>query len=267
MSLDKQPFTESCKNGMMVGIAANTYTVPPGMRVYAVGDIHGRLDLLDEILATIASDLAEQPPARNVLVFLGDYIDRGPDSRGVIERLMTGLPKGLEPIFLRGNHEQMLLQTLELPRNFDLWAMNGGLATARSYGVDTGRSSRYEADPVDVIRQLLKLMPKSHREFLESLPFMAELGDYLFVHAGVRPGVPLKAQALDDLLFIRDEFLNFRGNFGKMIVHGHTPVQEPDLQPNRIGIDTGAFFTGRLTVLCLEGTDGRFISTEGQKKR
>ncbi|MGB0086808.1 MAG: metallophosphoesterase family protein [Rhodomicrobiaceae bacterium] len=252
----------------MASLAVNTHAVPLGMRVYAIGDIHGRLDLLDQLLEMITADAAAaEPGGRAILIFLGDYIDRGPDSRGVIERLLTGLPDAFEPIFLRGNHEEMLLRTLESSRNFELWAINGGLATARSYGIDIGnRISAYEIDPSEVTRQLKKAMPESHYEFLRQLPIAVELGDYLFVHAGVRPGLALDAQAFDDCLFIRDEFLDYRGDFGKIIVHGHTPMRAPDLQSNRIGIDTGAFFTGRLTALCLEGTSRRFLITAGRRE-
>ena len=138
-----------------------------------------------------------------------------------------------------------------------------GLATAQSYGV----SFDPETDPRNIIRQLDAALPHMHRHFLENLPIGLEIGDYLFVHAGVRPGVPLECQSEIDCLFIRDEFLHYQGSFGKVIIHGHTPAAEPEVLPNRIGIDTGAVFTGRLTALCLEGEKRQFFTTSGKPLR
>jgi serine/threonine protein phosphatase 1 len=239
-------------------------SIPDGIRVYAVGDIHGRLDLLTQLLGQIGEMEAALPADRAILVFLGDYIDRGPDSRGVIELLRTGLPDHFEPVFLRGNHEEMMLQTLQSPEYFDFWALNGGIATARSYGVQIAEDTPVHfLDSVTICRELAEAVPQSHKDFMQALPIKAEAGDYLFVHAGIRPNVPIEAQTDRDCLLIRDEFLTFQGEFGKVIVHGHTPVPEPESLHNRIGIDTGAFHTGRLTALCLEGHSRRFLATGG----
>lgn len=242
--------------------------MPTGVRVYAVGDIHGRLDNLKTLLGMI-EDIEEALSAdRAILVFLGDYVDRGAESSGVIEHLLNGLPDRFEKVFLRGNHEEMMLQALGDIEFFDFWASNGGIATARSYGVDIPDGTRlHELDVQSIQQQLVDLVPQSHKDFLKALPIKAEAGDYLFVHAGVRPNVPLDAQIDRDCLLIRDEFLNYKGNFGKVVVHGHTPVREPESLHNRVGIDTGAFQTGCLTAVCLEDQSRRFISTNTNARR
>lgn len=237
-------------------------TIPAGIRVYAIGDIHGRLDLLEQLLGMIAEAEEAWPADRVILIFLGDYVDRGPDSRGVIDLLMAGLPERFEHVFLRGNHEGMMLKSLQSPEFFDFWALNGGIATARSYGLGIAENTPvHELDSAAICRELEDTMPQSHKDFMRALPVKVEAGDYLFVHAGVRPGVPLEAQSDRDCLLIRDEFLTYQGNFGKVIVHGHTQVSEPESLHNRIGIDTGAFHTGRLTAVCLEQQSRRFMST------
>jgi serine/threonine protein phosphatase 1 len=244
----------------MFTIFENSASVPPQERVYAVGDIHGRLDLLDRLLEMIAADETARPCASTRLIFLGDYIDRGPDSRGVIERLLHGIPGGLTAHFLRGNHEAIMLRCLEGPAMFANWAANGGLATLKSYGVAISAAS----DARILLSQLREALPPAHLAFLRGLQTTMEVGDYFFVHAGVRPGVPLAAQTEEDCLFIRDKFLKHRGSFGKIVVHGHTPVAEPEVLANRIGIDTGSFFSGRLTALRLEGTSRAFLTAEGE---
>lgn len=243
----------------MFTISANMPSVPAGERVYAVGDIHGRLDLLERLLEMIAADQAARPHAATRVIFLGDYIDRGPDSRAVIERLQGGPPRGLSWHFLRGNHEAIMLRCLEGPAMFANWAANGGLATLKSYGLD----ARFSANGPMLLSQLREVLPEAHRAFLRGLKMTMEVGDYFFVHAGVRPGVPLASQAEEDCLFIREKFLRHRGSFGKIVVHGHTPVAEPEVLANRIGIDTGSFFSGRLTALRLEGTTRAFLTAEG----
>lgn len=240
-------------------MSVSSPSVPPGQRVYAVGDIHGRLDLLDRLLDAIDAYEVARPGVESQMIFLGDYIDRGPDSRGVIERLLTGLPHGIAPHFLRGNHEAIMLSCLKGPKMFVNWAANGGLTTLRSYGVQATLAS----NGPDLIRQLRDNLPESHLEFLRGLKTTIEIGDYFFVHAGVRPGVPLHSQAAEDCLFIREKFLKHRGSFGKVVVHGHTPVAEPEVLSNRIGIDTGGFYTGRLTALRLEGKNREFVTAQG----
>jgi len=246
----------------MIGRNSKSPSIPAGIRVYAIGDIHGRLDLLKQLLGMIEAAEESWPAEHAILIFLGDYVDRGPDSRGVIELLRTGLPERFEHAFLRGNHEEMMLQSLQSAEYFDLWAINGGLATARSYGLEIAENTPVrELDSFAICQELAEAVPQSHKDFMRALPIKVEAGDYLFVHAGVRPNVPLNAQTDRDCLLIRDEFLTYQGDFGKVVVHGHTPVPEPESHHNRIGIDTGAFYTGRLTAVCLDERTRRFIST------
>ena len=236
--------------------------LPEGELLYAVGDIHGRSDLLGKLLRQIETDAAQQNASRRkTLIFIGDYVDRGPDSRGVIEILLHELPKGFSTYFLKGNHEQLLLEFLDDPRRLDHWRMNGGEATMASYGVDVDGLSAADAPP-DVWREnFMANLPPTHFDFLRHLSLLVPRGDYLFVHAGVRPGVPLHAQEDFDLIWIRDEFLDATEPFGKVVVHGHTPVPEPVVRSNRIGIDTGAVFSNRLTALRLKNGERSFLRT------
>lgn len=236
-------------------------TLPEGQLLYAVGDIHGRSDLLDDLLAKIEADAAASGSGRRTLVFLGDYVDRGPDSRGVVEMLISGQPQGFDAYFLKGNHEAMLFDFLRGSSHLDLWLANGGDATLRSYGVDVDGLHRERAAAETWREAFAAALPYSHRRFLEDLNLMVSFGDYLFVHAGVKPGVPLDAQDTGDLVWIRGEFLHSKESFGKMVVHGHTPVQAAEVYDNRIDIDTGAVFSGRLTALRLEGRTRRFLRT------
>ena len=235
--------------------------VPPGLRVYAIGDVHGRLDLLAPLYRAIRADLERAAPAHSVEIFLGDYIDRGPQSRDVLEWLIASRPATARRVCLMGNHEAMLLDALRGLEEPDLWLGNGGVETMRSYG----------ANPVgwfgrDRLRSVwaafVSGFPEHHRSFLEGLSRSAGYGDYLFVHAGINPARSLADQDPDDLVWIREPFLSSPAAFGKIIVHGHTPVSTPDIRPNRINIDTGAVFTGRLTSLVLEGGTRRFMQTK-----
>jgi serine/threonine protein phosphatase 1 len=237
-------------------------SLPQGQLLYAVGDIHGRLDLLEAMLSIIAKDARAHDSARQkTLVFLGDYVDRGPESKGVVELLTRNLPDSFDTHFLKGNHEAILLDFLEEPRRLDHWLMNGGDATMRAYGVDIERLARLGA-PAEIWRNAFAdALPDSHLRFFRSLKLSVSFGDYLFVHAGVRPGVPLAAQSETDLVWIRAPFLEHGEPFGKIVVHGHTPVREPVKRPNRIGIDTGAVFTGRLTALRLQDRSQEFLQT------
>lgn len=230
--------------------------------VYAVGDVHGRADLLDRLHEKIAADAAQRPQARRVLVYLGDYVDRGLESRQVIERLVDPPADGFERVFLMGNHEDAMVQFLEDTQIGPSWLSFGGDATLYSYGVDVYAAPPEGVDRLEHIQaQLRAVLPESHRAFLDALVTSHLEGDYMFVHAGVRPGVPLHMQTGNDLMWIRDEFLYSRKDFGKVIVHGHSIETKPVVQSNRIGIDTGAFATGVLTALALAGTERVFLST------
>jgi serine/threonine protein phosphatase 1 len=232
-------------------------SIPPGFRVYVIGDVHGRGDLLGACRDAIMADIAADPIAHVLTITLGDYIDRGPDSSGVID-ILVHWPAHANLVALRGNHEQMLLDFLRNPASLQTWRRLGGLETLQSYGV-----------PIDDVMHdqgfgaahalLRSLLPPAHYAFLRRTGFSLSLGDYFFCHAGVRPGVHLEAQSPMDLLSIRYEFLGATGDFGKVVVHGHTPVAEPELRPNRINIDTGAYATGRLTCLVLEADHARFL--------
>ncbi len=235
-------------------------SVPAGERVYAVGDIHGRADLLDALHQTILTDAgAAGEPARTI-VYLGDYVDRGPDSRKVLDILIHGPLPGFQAIHLMGNHEDMMLRFLDGPAT-PLWLVNGGDATARSYGV-TLPASASGPDAIEAIRAGLDVaLPDGHRRFLENLRPFHIAGDYLFVHAGIRPGVPLDDQSPAELMWIRDRFLSSEDDHGYVVVHGHTITEHPEVRTNRIGIDTGAFFTDQLTCLVLTGAGRSFLTT------
>jgi serine/threonine protein phosphatase 1 len=234
---------------------------PAGKRLYAVGDIHGRLDLLDDLLVRIADDIEARPIASVAMVFLGDLIDRGPDSAGVIERLrsLTGFPG--RAVLLMGNHEEILLRTLngEPGVAYD-WLGFGGDACAESYGVDA--AALKAMDEVRIAGVLRQAIPASHVAFLKDFGDTVAFGDYLLVHAGIRPGVPIENQQQRDLRWIRDPFLSDAHDHGCMVIHGHTISDGVDQRINRIGIDTGAYRTGVLTAAVVEGADLRFLATE-----
>jgi serine/threonine protein phosphatase 1 len=237
-------------------------TLPEGQLLYAVGDIHGRSDLLRPLLEEIAADAAASSGVdTKTLVFLGDYVDRGQDSKGVVDVLLGGLPKGFECRFLKGNHEAMLLGFLDGTTPLEHWRINGGGATLASYGVEVERLDHSRASAAAWRGEFAAALPPEHLTFFRNLELSLSFGDYLFVHAGLRPGVPLSAQGEADLIWIRSPFLNHMESFGKIVVHGHTPGNEPVMRLNRIGIDTGACFTGRLTALRLAGTSRRFLQT------
>ncbi len=237
------------------------HRAPTATRVYAIGDIHGQLDLLTQMRDMISDDATADRRERNVVVYLGDYIDRGPESRAVFELLLTEPLAGFEEIHLKGNHEDFMLQFLDDPGVGDQWYLNGGDTTLASYGVERpmviDRSDRFIA----VRDRLRRKLPVEHLAFLRSLAMYHVEGDYLFVHAGIRPGRPMEKQQAWDLMWIREEFLSSNADHGCCVVHGHSISPEPDTRRNRIGIDTGAFFTGRLTGLVLDGAERRFLRT------
>ena len=228
-------------------------------RLYVIGDIHGRADLLERMIDEIEQDLATHPVASSLTVTLGDYVDRGPQSRRVLD-LLARNPFPTEFIALKGNHEALFERFLHNPQVADEWRHLGGLDTLHSYGIDVGplmRGQNYDA----ASKALAAAVPPTHFQFLASLRLSLTVGRYFLCHAGVRPGVKLEQQSEDDLLWIRDEFLTSKTDFGKIVVHGHSPTEQPEILPNRIGIDTGAFITGRLTCVILEGERISLIST------
>lgn len=231
-----------------------------GWRAYAVGDIHGRLDLLDQLLAEIHAQLARRPAHKVLLVFVGDLIDRGPSSAEVIERLRTYRRDGVKTMFLLGNHEEVLLRILGgEPELITKWRWFGGAECLKSYGVDPSQlTGRSEQEALEIVRNAI---PKEHKEFLESFVDTCRFGDYLFVHAGIRPGVEVDQQRQTDLRWIREPFLLDDTDHGFVVVHGHTISPEVELMPNRIGIDTGAYRTGVLTALAIEGSRTWFLQT------
>ena len=232
--------------------------VPSGVRVYAVGDIHGRDDILAELFTLIDQDLEASPSARSIEVFLGDYIDRGPHSRQVLDLLIARRRQHLA-VFLKGNHEAYAYQVLSDPSMLSDWVHIGGLNTLLSYGVEPSGCDRDRQVQQAIATAFRQALPDSHYHFLQDLALSFSCGDYFFVHAGVRPGIPLIRQSEQDLLWIRDEFLLHEEDFGKVVVHGHSPTNLPDIRPNRINIDTGAYATGRLTCLVLESDGMRFL--------
>jgi Calcineurin-like phosphoesterase len=240
-------------------MGSNLADTEDNKRVYVIGDIHGRSDLLDKMVEEIERDLRKNPAADGLTVTLGDYVDRGPDSRGVLDRL-AGNPFPTKYIALKGNHEALFEAFLRDPSVASQWRRLGGLETLHSYGVSVAAvmiGKGFE----EASRALQKAVPEEHLRFLGSLTLSMSVGEYFLCHAGVRPGTPLEHQRAEDLLWIRDEFLNSKTSFGKVVVHGHTPTAAPEVLPTRINIDTGAFATGRLTCLVLEGASLRFLST------
>ncbi len=245
----------------MIEFIAAPAALPDGQRVYAVGDIHGCIEQLRALHQAIAHDLAERPTADAVLIHVGDYVDRGPDSAAVVGLLAAGPPiKDLPTVNLMGNHEHMMLDALSSGQAeaAELWLGNGGADTLFSWGVPRQVKQTEWAARI----------PRPHRLFLRDLVLMHRRGPYLFVHAGIRPGVPLRLQVRQDLLWIREPFLSAKGDLGDepgmVVVHGHTPVKSPVVRPNRIGIDTGAVMGGMLTCAVLEADRLGFITIAGE---
>ena len=233
--------------------------VPEGLRLYAIGDVHGCLRMLEGVHGWIEADLAARPAQDWRIIHVGDYVDRGPDNRGTIDYLI-GRDTDPRVICLRGNHDQLFLDALAGDlRTMEIWLANGGLETLRDYDIvmeDIHRS----ADPGALIRGAV---PEAHRSFLDGLPMDARFGDYVFVHAGIMPGIPLAAQDPDDLMWIRGAFLQSEREHEAVVIHGHTPVRNVDIRGNRIGIDTGAVFGRVLTCLVLEGQDRAILAPDG----
>jgi serine/threonine protein phosphatase 1 len=233
---------------------------PRNQRAYVIGDIHGRLDLLDQLLSRIHSELERRPGPKTILAFVGDLIDRGPNSAQVIERLRTYRHAGVRSVFILGNHEEVLLRILlgeaEL---ITKWCWFGGRQCLESYGVAAERIAGLDGPAaLAVIREAI---PAAHVQFLETFVDSCRFGDYLFVHAGIRPGVELAAQLQSDLRWIREPFLLDDTDHGFVVVHGHTISEQVEERPNRIGIDTGAYQSGILTALAIENDDRWYIDT------
>jgi len=228
------------------------FRLPAGTRIYAIGDIHGRADLLKETFSRIDTDRNAGVSPRTIEVYLGDYIDRGPDSREVLNMLIERADR-YEAVFLKGNHEDFVLQFLSNPRLFASWSKLGGLETLRSYGLQPART-RTVNQQTALARAFDAQLPPLHRDFLRRLEVFFVCGDFFFVHAGIRPGLALNRQRETDLIWIREEFLTYEGPIEKMIVHGHSPVPAVEFRANRINIDTGAYATGRLSCLRIEGS-------------
>lgn len=243
---------------MVFGAKKSTARTPEGARLAAIGDIHGCADKLQSLLANIAADDgAKGMPSR--LIFLGDYVDRGPDSRAVVERLIHIAKERPDAVFLKGNHEDVFLKFLNKPEENKEWLGWGGIETLWSYGVETPD----ERDALGIAEAARRLIPKSHVDFLTSLELYRVFGEYLFVHAGVRPGVPLEKQDENDLLWIRGEFHHAppEKRPAEVVVHGHQPIRKPLDAGWRIDVDTGACFGGPLTAVVIEGESRRFLTS------
>lgn len=233
---------------------------PRGQRAYVIGDVHGCLDQLERLLARIEDEIGRRPKAKTSIVFLGDLIDRGPASAQVLERLRTYSPPGASTHFIMGNHEEVMLRVLAGETEFlPSWLRFGGAETLRSYGVEPADLAGLSSD--EIVERLKNAVPREHIKFLEGFADSISFGGYLFVHAGIRPGIDLAEQAQSDLRWIREPFLDDLTDHGFVVVHGHTITNQVEVTPNRIGIDTGAFYTGTLTALAIEGGNRWLLQT------
>lgn len=233
--------------------------IPEGERVYAIGDVHGRLDLLRALLLQVESDALRRGHAHTHIVFLGDLIDRGPESAQVIEFLIGYRPAFRTLHYVAGNHEECFLDVINGNSATEMsWFQFGGYETLQSYGV----SERAIVSRGAVLQQeLAERVPQAHVDFLSRCVDQVRIGDYLFVHAGIRPGQPLDRQSPQDMRWIREEFLDDESDHGVVVVHGHSISRAPVVRGNRIGIDTGAYRSGRLTALGLERDESWFLTT------
>lgn len=237
-------------------------TVPAGQRIYAIGDVHGCLTLLEQLLEQIDADHLSRSPAEKHLIFLGDLMDRGPDSRGVVERVMQLCTASPNNRCIAGNHEELFIRAFEADTKITpTFHRAGGRETMLSYGM--GEAVYDDSDSQQLAELVCHYVPKAHIDFLSGLADWVQAGDYLFVHAGIRPGRPLADQKQSDMRWIREEFTKSEQDHGMIVIHGHSITEFVDDQPNRIGIDTGAFATGKLTAIALEGTDRWFLDTSG----
>lgn len=242
-------------------ISVANAAIPPGLRVYAIGDIHGRIDLLRQLHQLIREDASHAPPLTTLqVVYLGDYVDRGWHSREVIDLLIDQPLCGFFAIHLLGNHDRQFLDFLLHGVGGDAWLRYGGDATVFSYGVRMPDSVAVDERMATMRAELARAVPHRHVRFFQALPVIHRIGDYVFVHAGIDPERPLAEQQERDLLWIRGAFLESDEDFGAVVVHGHSTTRLPDVRQNRIGIDTGACYGNRLTCLVLEGRGQRFLT-------
>ena len=240
---------------------------PDGLRLYAIGDVHGRQDLLAAMHRRIASELEYASGSDWRIVHLGDYVDRGPDSKSVIDFLIEARKRDPRHIMLAGNHDIGMLEFLADAEPDGLFMNYGGIQTAQSYGVDLVRDAHWYGKAGTVARghaALVKAVPRNHVDFLQSLTFSVSFGDFFFCHAGIRPGVPLDRQNQQDLIWIRDAFHDHQELFSKVIVHGHTPVPEAEVKANRVNVDTLAWKSGMLSALAINGGDKQIIDVQGK---
>ncbi len=233
---------------------------PEGKRIYCIGDIHGRVDLLQQLHSAIEKDVANYTGGKTI-IYLGDFIDRGENSKAVIDVLLNQPLVGFDAIYLRGNHEQTMLDFLHQAEIGQAWLTHGGMAALVSYGVKVAKLPARIEDYIALQSELATRLPKDHLAFLKNTRLSYKAGSYYFVHAGIRPGVALDQQISDDQLWVRDEFLSYHKNHERIIVYGHSINDEPEIHAHRIGIDTGAYISGKLTALVLEQDTQRFIQT------
>lgn len=235
-------------------------TVPPGQRLYAIGDVHGRLDLFRTMIDRIEADDAARGPADTTVILLGDLVDRGPDSAGVIDAARAwGARRRLR--LVQGNHEEMFLDSFHDDETLRQFLRHGGRETLASYRIDAATCD--SATTAELRQTMATCVPAADIAFLQAMEERVHVGDYLFVHAGIRPGVPIAEQTGSDMRWIRGEFLHDQSVREFMVVHGHTIAEEPEFTPNRIGLDTGAYRSGRLTGIGLEGTRQWLVAAEG----
>lgn len=248
---------------MAGGIDLTHAHVPPGLRLYAVGDVHGCSELLEIFHRHVSAEIAADAPEDWRIVHLGDYTDRGSDSRGVLDLLAKARTRDARNVMLAGNHDVGLLDFLARPEPYGLFMTNGGIETASSYGVQWRRFG-FPMEDMQALgafhAALTAAMPQAHVDLLHSLSTSFACGDFFFCHAGVRPGIALERQSPDDLVWIRNEFLNHAGLYAKVIVHGHTPVAAAEIRPNRINLDTRAFRSGQLSAIRIDGADKRLLT-------
>jgi serine/threonine protein phosphatase 1 len=236
-------------------------SVPAGVRIYAIGDIHGRNDLLEMLLRKIDADDAARGGALTQIIFLGDLVDRGDDSAGVIETAMALKASGRHVRFLMGNHEEVFVRACRVPdpKMTRFFLRIGGEATVLSYPIT--KAEYQTLDMEQLATRLASLVPENHLQFIESFEDQIVIGDYVFVHAGIKPGVPLSEQKPSDLRWIREEFVSQRGDLEKVVIYGHTIYDDVDERGSRVGIDTGAYASGKLTAIGLEGGERWYLQT------